>query len=200
MLKMEKEYEEEYGHIPKDKLARLDYILSQVKSAKSVKGKLVNEINRIMGIEWETIEYVIWLVPKGTPRPRTSFHNHFYVSGAADNKKLFQKFFDSCPELAMIRTPCKFQCISYLPIPKSMKIYEQILAELGFIQPIVKPDFDNLAKAYSDMIQGTLIYDDVLIVEGTSKKYYSVKPRIEIRLEYMKGYDCEFNRKKIESK
>ena len=81
-----------------------------------------------------------------------------------------------------------------------MKILDQILAEIGFIYPLKKPDFDNLAKTYSDMIQGTLLYDDCLIVKGVSKKYYSVKPRIEIRLRYMVDYDCEYNRKKIQSK
>lgn len=200
MLKIQKEYLENYGDIPKDPYGRIDYILSQIKSNKSVKGKLIERMKEIRNIPWETVEYIIYLVPKGTPRPRTSFRNHFYVSGASDNKKLFQKFFDANTDLVMITTPCKFHCTSYLPIPKSMKISEQILAELGYIRPICKPDFDNLAKTYSDMIQGTLLYDDALIIEGTSEKYYSVKPRIEIKIEYMKQHDCEYNRKKFEKK
>ena len=28
------------------------------------------------------------------------------------------------------------------------------------------------------MIQGTLLYNDALVIEGVSKKYYSVKPRV----------------------
>ena len=201
MLKAQKDYLENYGDIPKDSYGRLDYILSQIKSNKSVKGKLIDRMQEIRNIPWETVEYIIYLVPKGTPRPRsTSFGNHFYVSGASDNKKIFQKFFKANPDLAMIKTPCKFHCISYMPIPKSMKISEQVLAELGYIRPIGKPDFDNLVKTYADMIQGTLLYDDALIIEGTSKKYYSVKPRIEIKIEYMKQHDSDFNRKKFEKK
>lgn len=200
MLKVQKDYLETYGDIPKDSYGRLDYILSQIKSNRSVKGKIIDRMKEIRNIPWESVEYVIYLVPKGTPRPRTSFRNHFYVSGASDNKKLFQKFFETNPDLAMITTPCKFYCTSYLPIPKSMKISEQILAELGYIRPITKPDFDNLAKTYSDMLQGTLLYDDALIIEGVSKKYYSVKPRIEIKIEYMKQHDCEYNHKKFEKK
>lgn len=201
MLKMEKEYHETYGDIPKDYLGRLDYILSQVKTSKSVKGKLLSKIDRIRNIKWEKIEYTIFLVPKATPRPRTSFQNHFYVSGASDNKKLMKQFWKANEgKYKTIVTPCKFECISYLPIPKSMKISEQILAELGFIRPISKPDFDNLAKTYTDMIQGTLLYDDALIIEGESKKYYSVKPRIEISISYMLEYDSEYNRKKLEPK
>lgn len=197
MLKIEKDYLEEYGTIPKDTYGRLDYILSKIKSTKSVKGKIIDRMREIRKIPWESVEYVIYLVPKSTPRPRTSFRNHFYVSGASDNKKLFKKFFDANPDLIMISTPCKFYCTSYLPIPKSMKMPEQILSELGYIRPITKPDFDNLAKTYSDMIQGTLLYDDALIIEGKSEKFYSVKPRIEIRIEYMKDHDSEYNRKKF---
>lgn len=198
MLKIEKDYLEEYGDIPKDPYGRLDYLLSNIKSTKSVKGKIIDRMRQISAIPWKSVEYVIYLVPKSTPRPRTSFRNHFYVSGASDNKKLFTKFYDATPELAMITTPCKFHCTSYLPIPKSMKISEQILAELGYIRPITKPDFDNLVKTYTDMIQGTLLYDDSLIIEGTSKKYYSSKPRIEIKIEYMTEHDSEYNRKKFQ--
>lgn len=198
MLKIEKEYEEEYGDIPKDSYGRLDYLLSNIKSTKSVKGKIIHIMREIRSIPWDTVEYVIYLVPKSTPRPRTSFRNHFYVSGASDNKKIFKNFYDANPDLGVITTPCKFYCTAYLPIPKSMKISEQILAELGYIRPITKPDFDNLVKTYTDMIQGTLLYDDSLIIEGTSKKYYSIKPRIEIKIEYMKSHDSEYNRKKME--
>ena len=60
-----------------------------------------------------------------------------------------------------------------------------------------KPDWDNLAKTYSDMIQDVILDDDAYIVEGTSMKYYSWKPRIEITIQYMDDYDSDFNRNKI---
>ena len=78
-----------------------------------------------------------------------------------------------------------------------MNNIEKIAAEMGLIRPISKPDWDNLAKAYCDMIQDLLIYDDALIVEGTSKKFYSVKPRIEVTISYMENHDSQFNKKKI---
>lgn len=197
MLKIEKEYKKFYGDIPKDSNGRLDYIISQIKSAKSTKGKILSEIDKINKIKWKEISYIVYLIPKGSPRPRnTKNGNHFYVKGAQDNKKVFRYFFDSQPDLAIIRTACKFYCTSYLPIPKSMKISEQILAELGYIRPIITPDFDNLIKTYSDMIQGTLLYNDSTIVEGVSKKFYSVKPRIEITIKYMESFDSEYNRKR----
>lgn len=197
-LKVEREYKEKYGDIPKDKKERFDYLLSTVKSTRSVKGKILSEIKRIRSLKWKSLSYTIWLVPKGTPRPRLSSDGHFYVHGAADNKRLFKEFMKENVNVPLIVTPCKFYVESYLPIPTSMPIYEKILAEIGFIRPVVEPDVDNLFKTYSDMVQGHLIYNDSYIIEGTSKKFYSVKPRIEIRIEYLEDHDSVFNKRKYE--
>jgi Holliday junction resolvase RusA-like endonuclease len=103
-------------------------------------------------------------------------------------------------DLPLISTPCKFFCTSYFPTPESMPNADKLLAEMGLIRPISKPDWDNVGKAYSDMIQGTLLFDDSLIVEGISKKFYSVKPRIEIHIEYMEEHDCKYNENKLRKK
>lgn len=191
----EKMYLDEYGSICREKTDRVDAFLSDIK--KPWKKTFHDEINRITNIGWKKEKFTIWLLPKATPRPRsTNRGNFFYVKGSSDNKKLFMKYFRKW-DMDMIRTPCKFTCVSYFPIPKSMKPLDQLLAEYGFIRPISKPDFDNIAKTYADMIQGSMIADDALIVEGTSMKYYSWKPRIEITVEYMESFDSEFNRQKI---
>ena len=110
---------------------------------------------------------------------------------------MFEKFFEK-QNLPMIQTATKVELKSYLPTPSSMKISEKILAELGFLRPLVKPDFDNLIKAYIDMLQGTLLLDDAFIIEGTSKKYYSIKPRIELTIEFQDGYDSKWNEDKVQ--
>ena len=56
---------------------------------------------------------------------------------------------------------------------------------------------DNLIKTYTDMLKGALLYDDSIIYKGVSEKYYSVKPRIEITIQYMTDFDSDFNKKKI---
>ena len=71
---------------------------------------------------------------------------------------------------------------------------------MGLIYPINKPDWDNLGKTYSDMIQDYLIADDALIIKGTSEKFYSIKPRIEIEIEYMEDFDSTFNRNKMKER
>ena len=201
MLRIEKEYQEMYGDIPLDYHQRLDILINRLKKKKRKKKlQIFEEIQRIDSIKWETYKIIVFLVPKATPRPRINKStNLFYVMGSDVNKKLFYKFMKKHPH-DMITTPMYFQTDVYLPTPSTMSDEEKILAEMGYIRPISKPDFDNVAKTYADMIQGTLIYDDALIIEGVSKKFYSIKPRIEITIKYMEDFDCLFNRKKIMSK
>lgn len=200
MKKVEADYLEEYGDIPKRDTERFKYILQQAHFNKKWKSTVTERIHNNLHIEWKRYDLTIWLLPKATPRPRHNMRNNvFYVLGAKDNKDIFKKFMCK-QDLPMIYTPCKFTCISYLPLPKTMRDDEKIMAELGLVYPISKPDFDNIAKTYADMIQGLLIYDDAFIIEGVSKKFYSAKPRIEISIEYMTQYDSIFNENKIRKK
>ena len=195
MLKIEKEYNEIYGDIPRDNEGRLEYLLNMM-NLKRLKEPIYDYMQRIRNIGWKNISYTIYLLPKATPRPRSGKNGIFYVKGAKDNKKFFQKYIND-QNIDLITTPCKFTCVSYFPIPNSMNNIEKIAAEMGVIRPVSKPDWDNIGKCYCDMIQDLLIYDDSLIVEGISKKYYSVKPRIEISISYMEDYDSQYNKKKI---
>lgn len=195
MDKEEREYQEKYGNIPSNLSGRID-ILTRGNN-QSIRGRIINEVNRVLGIEWKTVRIVVWLVPKPTPRPRYSSSSHtFYVKGAADNHKRFAKFLKK-ENLEQIETPCTFRVTSYLPTPTSMTKLEKIIAELGLVAPISTPDWDNLGKTYSDMVQNALILNDALIFRGESAKFYSIKPRVEIEISYMTDFDSNYNKKKI---
>ena len=201
MLKVEKEYEEKYGEIPLSKEERLSILINTLNNKKRKKKiSIFEEVKKIEEIEWETYEFTMYLLPKATPRPRINKNTQvFYVRGSDVTRKMFRKYFKANPH-DMIITPMYFEVKAYLPNPTSMKLEEKILAEMGYIRPISKPDFDNMAKTYSDMLTGVLIYDDALIIEGNSKKFYSLKPRIEVTITYMEEFDSLFNWKKINSK
>lgn len=193
-MKVIDEYEK-YKDIPKELNGRLDLLLEKLDLSRK-KNIIMNKIHSVLNMKWNKISYTIYLLPKATPRPRMGKSGIFYVKGASDNKKIFHDWFLE-NNFEMIKTPCKFYCTSYFPMPSSMNITDKIIAELGFIRPISKPDWDNVAKTYCDMCQDYLLYDDSLIIEGISRKYYSIKPRIEITIEYMDDFDSDFNRKKI---
>lgn len=194
MTKIEKEYIEKYGDIPISETERVGYLLSTL-SLSHKKTSVMEEIKRIHNIEWKKLDFTIYMIPKGTPRPRLGSKGVFYVKGAKIHKNMFSKFIKK-QDIPLITTATKFTCKSYFPIPQSMNNIEKIVAELGFIRPIGKPDWDNVGKTYCDMLIDNLLYDDSLIIEGTSKKYYSIKPRIEISLEYALSHDSKFNEKK----
>ena len=93
MLKIEKDYLEEYGDIPKDTIGRLNYLISNFKTLRPFKGKIISRLKECLNREWEEIEYTLYLVPKATPRPRHNIKkNIFYVSGSKDNKDIFKRF------------------------------------------------------------------------------------------------------------
>lgn len=196
------EYSSKFKHISKNQLERIqDYIDNSNFSEKDLK-KFEKEYVRINNIETEILKMIFYIIPESTPRPRMNFsHGNFYVKNARSNNDFVKILMDKEKFLKeyFIYTPCYFQCDMYFPIPTNMSKSDTLLAELGIIRPCNNKDWDNLGKTYSDMIQKWLLLNDSLVVSGTSKKFYSLKPRVEIELEYLTEYDCKFNQKQIEN-
>lgn len=133
----------------------------------------------------KVIKIVFDIIPEATPRPRLGRHGVFYVKDAHNNHQYTEVMVrDNRDILGLIKTPCELHVYNYMEIPKTFNKVNTLLAELGFIRPCTKPDWDNLGKTYSDMIQNWLIHDDSLIISGHSYKYYSLKPRVEIIIRY----------------
>ena len=71
------------------------------------------------------------------------------------------------------------------------------LAEQGKIVPVGTSDVDNLMKTYLDMIQGHLLLNDNIVTRGTLEKFYSLKPRLEIKIRYQTDFDSRYNERRI---
>lgn len=184
------EYNMLYSKYPDDQESLVRYLEDNLKYDKT---KLELEEARIKDIKWNTKECTFYLIPKGTPRPRSD-GTHFYVKGASQLKKTFRKFLYN---EGIICTRVDYTLITYQPTPiNSMTNTEVILAEKGLIRPISTPDFDNLAKTYTDALQGVILLNDNIINPGRVEKYYSIKPRIKILLRYQDNFDCKYNEKK----
>lgn len=197
-----KEYQEKYKDIPSEFEAQVEYVMDSVKIKDKEIPKIREAIHKLKAAKWQTFEIVVNLEPRATPRPRTGKWGNFYVSNAANYNTLFKKFVTNLPENiypGIISTPCTMQIRTYHPVPSNMTRIEKVLAELRLIYPISKPDFDNLAKTYADMVQKYLLLDDSLVIQAEQKKRYSCKPRIEIKFKFMTQYDCKYNKRKIES-
>ena len=192
-------YAEKYKNINSDLNKRIyEYIESHRFSSKDFE-EIDKEIDRILNIDHEIIKIVLDIIPESTPRPRLNFRNgNFYVVNAHSNNEFLRVLVDK-EELLQnkIHTPLIFTCNTYFPIPSGMNKKEVILAELGVIRPPISKDWDNLGKTYSDMIQKWLLINDGLIIKGTTEKFWSLKPRVEIILDYLTEFDCKYNEKLI---
>ena len=85
----------------------------------------------------------------------------------------------------LLYTPCDVEFNAFVKTPNSFNTTDIFLAEIGLIRPTNKPDWDNIGKKYSDMFNSNIWLDDTLVVDGTVRKYYSIKPRVEVHLKYM---------------
>lgn len=190
-------YQEKYGEVSDDHLERIYSFLDGMNENQlcNLRTDIENNINTI----WKSVSFIFYFIPKATPRARfTGFGKHFYVSDAMNNRKLMENFMEKeLSEFKLITTACKFYCDCYFPIPSSMNKNEKLRAELKLVNHLSKPDWDNLGKTYSDMIQNTIIMDDSLIIESHVRKFYSSKPRIELTIEYADRYDSKYNMKNI---
>lgn len=192
-----KEYEGKYGSIPIDK----DQILQYLDDILNLKDKdyerIAKEEEYVEQIPWGGLTIILPIVPKPSPRPRySSATGSFYVTGAAENKKLLKYYIEE--KYNIIYTQTYFSIQTYLPTPiSSMTKAEVYRAEKGTISAISNPDWDNLGKTYSDMIQKILILNDNIITKGLVEKYYSVKPRVVINIKYQQGFDSKFNKRRV---
>lgn len=67
--------------------------------------------------------------------------------------------------------PVRFDCVFYLEKPKSTKRKRT--------WPLVKPDYDKLARAATDALTGVLWLDDCQICQATIQKRYGSPNRAE---------------------
>lgn len=197
-----KDYHSAYDHIPKDYMERLAYLYKEYKFTKEDMNYLFEKIDELAQVEWGWVKYIFYMDPAGSPRPRLNPNTFtFYVSGAKFTKDIFDEFKEVHSEMEVVlSTPCHLETKVYMKTPKSMSIREKLAAELELIAHINSPDWDNLGKNYCDMVQETLISNDSIVSRGEIEKFYSILPRIEVTVRFMKKYDCKYNKRVVESR
>ena len=186
--------------IPKDYQERINWIIDTYKISDAKLKDIIDTKNKMLQQMYYMPELfvVIYEIPEGfikskgnnilaNARSNPGFIQVYSITGAAD-KKFMQEFktnndFDFLESL--IYTPCSVKYDAYFKTPSIFNSKEKMLAELGMIRPLSKPDFDNVEKKYSDMYTGNIWVDDSIVIESNFNKYYSELPRIEITLRYM---------------
>jgi Holliday junction resolvase RusA-like endonuclease len=198
------EYENNYNEIPRDYLVRLDWLYDKLKITDKKADQVIEKTSRMtQELNYTEIFIVLYEEPEGSPRPRfrlinrknlanaalsnPSFVHVYSITGAEDNKFMSRLLTeqDFINLNSILYTPCDVIYDTFFKTPKTWNAIDKYMAELGYIRPITKPDWDNLGKKYSDMSNGNIWLDDNLVINGTVRKFYSVLPRVEIRLRYL---------------
>lgn len=198
------EYDRKFSNIPRNYYERLSWLSDQLHLSNMKRDTIISQYNAMMNqLSYSTLFIVLYEIPEGTPRPRfrlinrknlanaainnPSFVQVYSPTGAEDNnymkRLLTQEDFDYVN--SVIYTPCIVTYTTFFRTPSYFNAVDTYLAELGVHNPISKPDWDNIGKKYSDMSNSNLWIDDRLVIEGTVKKYYSVLPRVEIKIDYL---------------
>lgn len=196
------EYNEKYGHIPKDYTERLEYLYDKLNIDDNKSNEiLMARENFINSTYYQKIRIVMYEVPEYTPRPRArlvhrsgivnavtggnDFIQVYSITGRQNREYMKMYTKENLQELnQLLCTPCDIEYKCYFPTPSYYNKTQIFLAEIGLDRPLIKPDFDNIEKSYSDAFTGNVWIDDIVVVDATIRKYYSILPRVEIDLIY----------------
>ena len=198
-------YESKFSAIPRDYMERLSWMYDKFNISKEKSEHIINMRNQMIEQLNFGKDYLIILyeIPEGAVRPRARRINksnvisnainnpgfiQVYSPNAASDRVYLQRLLsnkDFAQFNQLIYTPCSIEFNAYFQTPKVFNSTDTYLAELGCIRPICKPDFDNIEKKYADMYNGNVWLDDSLVIDGSIHKYYSILPRVEIKLRYL---------------
>jgi len=196
------EYQNKYGHIPKDYRQRLEWLYNTLKLDDEKSDEILLQRQAFINSTYfETIRMIMYEIPEYTPRPRARLINKKGIINAATGNSSFIQVYSITGKtnkeymrmfkqenLAyldhLLCTPCDIEYRAYFPTPSYYNKTQIFLAEIGLDRPIIKPDFDNIEKSYSDAFTDNIWIDDIVVVDATLRKYYSVLPRVEIDLKY----------------
>ena len=150
--------------------------------------------------KFHTIKFVMYEYPMKTDRHRT-FRGHTFSPNAAANHDYFEKAVRKIiKKIKLITTPATITINAYMEMPKNVKPDEVILFELGVLNPVTTPDYDNIGKCYTDIQKNTMISDDDIFFRGTVEKFYSVIPRVEILITFLEKHESEYIMKKLKTR
>lgn len=147
---------------------------------------------------YETIHITMYEYPMKTDRPRSTRLGHVYSPNAKDNHNYFEQAVKKVHKaIQLITTPAEIQIDAYLEMPRQVSPDEAILFEAKVLDIVDMPDYDNIGKCYTDILKNVLVVDDDLFHLGIVRKFYSVVPRVEIRITYQTQHESDYIYKKI---
>lgn len=196
------EYQNRYGNIPRGYIDRLNYLYDTLKIDDKKSDEILAARQAfIESTYYQSLNIIFYEIPEYTPRPRArivhkkdvlnavhggdSFIQVYSITGRENREYMKMYTKQNLPELEqLLCTPCDVEYNTYHPTPTYYNKTDTFLAEIGIHRPMIKPDFDNIEKCYADQYTANIWIDDIVVVDASIHKYYSVLPRVEINLKY----------------
>lgn len=142
--------------------------------------------------ETEVIQFTVYGEPQGKGRPRfvarynPATQKSFGQAHTPEKTIVYENLIRTeyslqtknfrYPDDAML----DMRIMAYYGVPKSVSKKKKALMLEGKIRPTKKPDMDNVMKVVADSLNQVAYKDDTQIVDAQCRKFYSVKPRIEV--------------------
>lgn len=142
--------------------------------------------------EVEVIQFTVYGEPQGKGRPRfvarynPATQKSFGQAHTPEKTIVYENLIRTeyslqtknfrYPDDAML----DMRIMAYYGVPKSVSKKKKALMLEGKIRPTKKPDMDNVMKVVADSLNQVAYKDDTQIVDAQCRKFYSVKPRIEV--------------------
>lgn len=195
------EYMNSFGDIPINYNDRLLWMIDKYRINQTIADQIIAQRDDMLRtLSYNFYKVVLYELPEGAKRPRFRFCKSNVAKGATNGfihvyspdalagfKQMRQLVTEN--EIYyidnLIHTPCTVIFNAYFKTPSYFSKREVFLSEIGLENPVTKPDFDNIAKKYSDMYNSNVWIDDALTISGQVNKFYSILPRVEVDLYFL---------------
>lgn len=128
----------------------------------------------------EPVTVVLAGNPRGKERARATRNGHHYTPKAT---RTYEADIRIMAQQAMggrrpFDCPVEFVMRAVFEVPPSWSKKKQAAALCGLVKPTVKPDWDNISKAWNDALNGVVYRDDSLVVKASVEKRYGPAPLV----------------------
>lgn len=196
------EYGEKFSQVSNDTWERLSDYLGDFLNEKTLQASIDRKKYIKEHMTYSEINIVFFEEPIQTHRGRyNSFTKSIHSPNAKDNFKAVEALVkDVKDQLKIVCTPMHVSLTAYHRMPEGLHPVEVILFETCQDFAACDPDFDNILKAYCDMVQTNIILNDDLVCSSTFEKYYSLKPRVELVIKYPDKFASKYTYNRIISR
>ncbi len=209
------EYQNNFGNIPLGFEDRINFLFDKYNldnHPEKVEQILETRQRIIMNLQYYDLDIVsLYEIPISHQRPRyriitrKNFHIeaisnpnfvHVYQPDAAETHAYMKRLTDDGLYAlnGLIYTPVNVEYYAYFKTPSYFNCEDTILAEIGLKRPSINnppKDADNVGKHYMDGYNANVWLDDSTVNRLVVEKYYSILPRVEIKLRYL---NCVYNK------